>query len=93
MCCRTQYERSVIPRRSESIVRAIIEHRPSVAVFYGRRKFWRRRLNVAGPFANPLFDSAKIGSTNAILTDHPGAWSNDALLRFTTIGEYLRGAF
>jgi hypothetical protein len=90
---RAQYERSSIPHRSDSIIRALNENRPRVALFYGRRKFWRQRLKLSGSFENPMYDSATIGPTTLILTDHPAAWSNDATLRFTQIGESLRSAF
>lgn len=90
---RAQYERDSIPHRVNFIVRALSAHHPRVAVFYGRRKFWRQRLKLSGSFENPMYDSARIGPTTVILTDHPGAWSNDGTLRFTQIGEFLRSAF
>jgi hypothetical protein len=90
---RAQYERSSIPHRSDSIIRMLNDNRPRVAVFYGRRKFWRQRLKLAGSFANPMFDATTIGATIVVLTDHPVAWSNDAALRFAHIGESLRDAF
>ncbi len=87
---RSTYENQVTEKRVEHIVTAIHDRQPRAAVFYGRRKFWRARLNLPDTSAHLTFDAGNIGVTAVVATDHPVARTNDGARRFTDIGNHLR---
>lgn len=85
---RKRYERECLKPRSDRIVELIELRTPEVVVFYGDRARWSTRFSLE-PAERYRINVGRLRDTLMIATSHPGAHTNDALARFTAIGEYI----
>jgi hypothetical protein len=86
---RALYQRTTEPARVRRILGFVRDHRPSVVVFYGNRRDWRKRL--PPPIEQQdAFDVGMLGITHWYTTAHPTAWTNDAISRFSRIGTHIK---